>query len=354
MARKMNKEKYIEKIKEIYGERYTLISEFVDMNTKVTIKCNICGKDYTLLPNEFTRNREKNRKRFIDGCDYCRLLNKTESIKKEVEKLTNGKISVIEKELISDTHSKINMKCNVCGYEFKQSLHVIKNNLKDVKDKENTYGCANCSKKLKKNTKTFKQEVYNLVGDEYEVIGEYINTNTPIKMKHCKCGNVWKLAPVDFINKDNRCPECCSCIVSNASKFIERFLIENEIEFIKEKKFKECKHKRQLPFDFYLPEYDLLIEYDGRQHFYDEFGSNKAYLQQHKRDLIKNKFCIENEINLMRIKYNISIPKIKSILEKLIDKGLTLKDYKKYNLYVVDCDEDIIFNSKNYYKEFYK
>lgn len=110
---------------------------------------------------------------------------------------------------------------------------------------------------------------------------------------------------------------------------------------LKKRNSKNVNTKKQLPFDFYLPESNLLIEYDGSQHFHDVFGSNKEYIQQHKRDLIKNKLCIENGVNLMRIKYNVSIPKIKNLLTKLINEGLTVEDYKKYKLYVVDCDEDI-------------
>lgn len=122
-------------------------------------------------------------------------MDKTEKLKQEVNEITNGKISIIHEDLISNNHDEVKMQCNVCGYEFKQSVHVLKNNLKDVKDIEKTYGCAICSKKRKKNTETFKQEVYDLVGDEYEVVSEYINTDTYIEMKHCKCGTMYKVRP---------------------------------------------------------------------------------------------------------------------------------------------------------------
>lgn len=350
MAKKMTKEQYIKNIESIYGDRYSLISDFIDMNTKVIIKCNVCNETYELLPNEFTRNRPKNRNRFINGCDKCRLIEKTNELKNEVDLLTKGKISVIHKGLISNTHKEIDMKCNVCNHTFKQSIHVLKSNLKKVKDKENSFGCAVCSGKLKKNTEKFKKEVYNLVKDEYEVLGEYIDTDTYIRMKHNKCNTIYKVRPNDFLNSDNRCPSCFSNI-SNASKFIEQYLTKNNIIFIKEKKFKDCKYKKQLPFDFYLPEYNLLLEYDGEQHFKNSF-KNTDFKIQHKRDIIKNKYCITNKINLIRVKYNVSIIKIKEILDNLFNEQLSIEDYKKYGLYVIDIEDDIIYNERTYYKEF--
>lgn len=58
---------------------------------------------------------------------------------------------------------------------------------------------------------------------------------------------------------------CQKCSSSKGELFIWNFLKTNNIKFIEEKRFKECKNKRPLPFDFYLPEYNMCIEYDGRQ-----------------------------------------------------------------------------------------
>jgi hypothetical protein len=61
-----------------------------------------------------------------------------------------------------------------------------------------------------------------------------------------------------------------------------------------------------LTFDFYLPEYNCCIEYDGKQHFeaIKWFGGEEslAYVQQN--DLIKTQYCQNNKIALLRIRYN--------------------------------------------------
>ena len=60
----------------------------------------------------------------------------------------------------------------------------------------------------RKTTEEFKQEVYNLVGNEYSVLGEYITNKTKIKMRHNKCGYEYEVTPNSFLSNGNRCREC--------------------------------------------------------------------------------------------------------------------------------------------------
>ena len=59
----------------------------------------------------------------------------------------------------------------------------------------------------RKTTREFKQEVYNLVGNEYSVLGEYVTNKIKIKMKHNLCGNEFEMTPNRFLS-GNRCREC--------------------------------------------------------------------------------------------------------------------------------------------------
>ena len=87
---------------------------------------------------------------------------------------------------------------------------------------------------------------------------------------------------------------------SHGNTKIEQILKDNNISFIREKIFSTCKDKNTLPFDFFVEE-KYLIEYDGKQHF--EQSSLFDYEKTHKHDLIKNKWCKENNIPLIRIPY---------------------------------------------------
>jgi len=75
-------------------------------------------------------------------------------------------------------------------------------------------------------------------------------------------------------------------------------LLDNNIPFEIEKKFSSCKDIKELPFDFYVKS-SYLIEFDGIQHYKKD--SLFDYEYTHKHDLIKNKWCKDNNIPLIRI-----------------------------------------------------
>lgn len=77
------------------------------------------------------------------------------------------------------------------------------------------------------------------------------------------------------------------------------------IEYIKQKSFEGCVYKNKMQFDFFLPDFNLCIEFDGIQHFrpIEYFGGINALNEQINKDNIKNKFCYNNNIKLIRIPY---------------------------------------------------
>ena len=105
---------------------------------------------------------------------------------------------------------------------------------------------------------------------------------------------------------------CQICCESKGEISVRNFLTKHNIEFEEQKRFKDCKDKQTLPFDFYVPKYKLCIEFDGLQHFKKIKWSNSMteetsemnfkYIQNH--DQIKNNYCKSHNINLLRIKYD--------------------------------------------------
>lgn len=92
---------------------------------------------------------------------------------------------------------------------------------------------------------------------------------------------------------------------SFGEKKIKEFLDQNSILYIRENKFEDCKNIKELPFDFYLPDYKTCIEYDGELHYRASaiFGGDKTLKRIRKNDMIKNNWCLENNIILIRISY---------------------------------------------------
>lgn len=103
------------------------------------------------------------------------------------------------------------------------------------------------------------------------------------------------------------------------------WLDELSIKYIRQHSFDTCRYVNRLSFDFYLPEYNICIEFDGEQHYkpVEIFGGIEEFKNTKIRDEIKNKWCLENNIYLIRIKYN-QVNKIKYILEEklqIVDKN---------------------------------
>ena len=99
---------------------------------------------------------------------------------------------------------------------------------------------------------------------------------------------------------------CKICYESKGEKQIAEQLSKYNILYYREHKFDECKDKKHLPFDFYIPSLNLCIEYDGLQHFkpIQRYGGLSYFNTIKKHDNIKNEYCFKNGINLLRIKYN--------------------------------------------------
>ena len=77
-----------------------------------------------------------------------------------------------------------------------------------------------------------------------------------------------------------------------------------------------CKNILPLPFDFYLPDYNICIEYNGRQHYepIKKWGGVDSLNEIKKRDKIKMEYCKLNNIPLIIIKYNdIVLNKLKKL-----------------------------------------
>ena len=100
-----------------------------------------------------------------------------------------------------------------------------------------------------------------------------------------------------------RCPICNS---SNGEQRISYILNNLGITYKIQYRFSDCKgDNKTLPFDFYIEDKNILIEYDGIQHFepIDFFGGKEGFEKQQKYDNIKNQYCKDNNIKLIRIPY---------------------------------------------------
>jgi len=97
---------------------------------------------------------------------------------------------------------------------------------------------------------------------------------------------------------------CSKCKESKGERKITKILNINNIKYSSQISFDGCVYKRPLKFDFYLPEYNLCIEYNRRHHYIpiDFFGGVDGLHKTKKRDNIKIQYCENNNIDLLIIK----------------------------------------------------
>ena len=89
------------------------------------------------------------------------------------------------------------------------------------------------------------------------------------------------------------------------------------MKYVPQKKFEGCKDKDYLKFDFYIPDLNTCIEFDGIQHYesFNFFGGESGLKDTQRRDSIKNDFCYKNNIYLIRIPYK-DFNKMEIIIKK--------------------------------------
>lgn len=171
------------------------------------------------------------------------------------------------------------------------------------------HGCSLCSKNKKFSKEKLLEEFRKLHGDkyEYEFLEKY-DLNSYINV-FCKNHGWFK----QKIRKHLIGRGCRTCNMSSSENIIRKFLIDKNINFIKNYKFDDCIYKQALHFDFYLKDKNMVIEFDGEQHYirYRWENDDEELKIRQLRDGIKNKYCYDKNIKMLRIKWN------ENLIEKL-------------------------------------
>lgn len=388
-----NTELFKSKVKELTNGEYELLGKYEKTHTKTIIKHLKCGYEFEMAPHSFLAGQR---------CPHCRYQSakfggkKTfNQVAKEVAQLSKGEYKVLPPY----KNSKIKMEFIhlACGNHFKMKFNAF----------QQGHRCPICannhrSKLITMTNDEFAKRVESTWGNEYTLLSEYINSDTYIKVKHNRCGNIYMTRPADFLRghgclkcsyvdrspkigvhqrtplsdvkksikdilgdqyvvltkdsdyKGNRqhisikhlvcgnvykarysdihqshtgCPYCSKFGGLSSGEQKVSDVLKYEYHFDQDKDFyygyviPDLKYKNNLHFDFWLPKQRIAIEYDGKQHYIsiNYFGGSKALQQQQKRDQLKDQYCKDNNITLIRIPYTISTKnKIKAILSKFL------------------------------------
>jgi hypothetical protein len=309
------REEWINKAIKVHGDKYDYSKvKYKNNKTKVLIICPEHGEFWQEPSSHLSKH----------GCPiHGAIISKMCDIKK---RLTTNNFIERSKERYGDKYSydetnyksystKLIIKCNKHNEYFNitPASHL---------DKRNNGGCDKCKWEsiVEKGTRTnFKELATEKHSGKYNYdFSNYITQNIKVKIKCNKCLHIFEQTPKNHLNFSG----CPFCRMSRGEAIIEKWLINNTIDYYFNFRFNDCVGiKNKLPFDFYLPMLNVCIEFDGGQHL-KPIGNDSIlnFYNLKINDEIKNLYCINKGINLIRIPY-IHISKISEILnEKLLIK----------------------------------
>jgi len=283
VARKTTEE-FIEDAINIHGNTYSYsLVDYKNNYTKVKIICSKHGEFEQRPKDHLKKNR----------CPKC-YGNKKKTTEIFIEDAINIHGNKYDYNLVDykNNHTKVIINCRKHGrFEQKPNDHL------------SNRGCPKCYGTSKKTTEEFIEDAIDVHGNTYDYsLVDYNNAQAKVII-NCRKHGKFEQKPYSHLN-GHGCPNCFNS--SRGEQRIKKMLIENETLFEQQKTFPKCKNLRLLYFDFYLPDYNLCIEYDGKQHYKPTkfFGGIEEFKKVRKRDEIKTIYCKNNGIKLLRIKYN--------------------------------------------------
>lgn len=206
-------------------------------------------------------------------------------IEHSTDKNNNGYYKLVSTEY-KDVNSKLTIQCPY-GHVYEGDFHNFKNGKR----------CPHCFGTPKFTYNEVKQFVenqgYELLSTEYSSIEDKL-------LFRCPKGHIFDMRYNDFKNNNQRCPRCKE---SKGEREVARVLDNMGVEYNRQHKFEDCKYKRCLPFDFFIPSMNICIEYDGEYHYEVRQGTEKDLEQRQEWDKIKDEYCEQKGIRLIRIPY---------------------------------------------------
>ncbi len=366
MPKRLTTERFIEKAESIHGNRYNYsLVNYINAITKVKITC----KEHGLFEQKPKIHLEGS------GCKICSSHSSTsEFVDKSVivhgNKYDYSKVNYVNSKtkvkIICKEHGEFLQTpashlafsgCKMCHF-FKKKLtkeqfiyksnkvHKNKFNYSLVKYKNANstvliicnihgifaqtpgshmagHGCKKCNDDAKKSsTEEFIKISEKIHGNKYNYsLVNYVNNYTKVIIICSKHGE-FNQKPRSHLSGEN----CNKCKISKGEIKIINFLKQHILSHESQYKFNDCKNINKLPFDVYLPEHNICVEYDGIQHFetMEIWGGKKRFKETQKNDQIKTDYCLINNIKLIRIPYW-DFKNIEEILEKELNITLSQK-----------------------------
>jgi len=303
LSKRKTHEKFIEELKSV-NSNIDVLSEYVTISDKVKCKCLIDNFEWYATPHTLLDGH---------GCPECKKSGQNWRTEEQfLSEMKEKHPNIIPLTEFTKVNDKMKFRCNVCNYEWQTAPNVLLNKKK--------YGCPKCNGYAP----VTEQEMIDRLKECNPTIkyaSGYKGITSHANFECLSCGHKWHTPPNSVLHGRG----CPNCNISHGALKVKTILDNMNIEYKTEYRFDDCKDVRSLPFDFYIPSKNICIEYDGEQHFMPvRFSKNETKKQmlekfelQQRRDKIKDTYCKDNNIILIRIPYT-EFNNIGKILNKYI------------------------------------
>lgn len=327
MAKRKTTEQFASDLMTNFGiarNAFELLTPYQGYDKPILFKCNICGlKKEVIASSLLKKTRTKQH--------ICRCYGYPQEWHDQLLDFQKWQEGQTDYELLSDFKGKyatIKVKCLKCGAVQKRSISSL---LKSD-------GCLVCEKKctVAKTPAQLQKELDEIYGGEYELIKNFTSVSKTALFRHTVCGKIYSTRPHYLLSqKGGTCPICKRR--SKGEKTISDTLRKLDIYFEEQKRLENLK---RCPYDFFVPSSNLLIEFQGIQHFQpiDRFGGEKSFQRQQEIDKTKEACAKEWGYDFLAIPYT-QFADIESILVQRLSRG---GEQRKQNGSHLEKDEDIV------------
>ena len=297
MANRVTEQAFALRVKNKHDDLFSWdASEYVSIRDPLGVYCNNHKKSIRIRSADSLYHH--------NPCKLCRRDIKFEKHKQKFYQSlhANYKEFTLKTGDINDFNQEIVLECPKHGDQTTDTNTVI----------FSRFGCFPCGRELAAKKITGRKRVSfprdkkkfkARFGDRMTLISDGYDFITHTTELVAQCANKEHPPVRKSATKLMNSNGCKYCHESQGERLIRLALEALKIDYEQEKRFADCRDRKELPFDFWLPDFATLIEFQGQQHFVSarRFGGDKALKGTRKRDQIKREWANDRGINLITI-----------------------------------------------------
>lgn len=296
LGRALSNEEFTTRVVYKVGTEYSFLEPYAGRHTKIWCRHNLCGYIWRVEAGAFLGNKNFKGSRCPVCCPVNNHQKSDATFKKQVSELTNGEYEAVS--TYKNARTPVAIRHNKCGniikilpYSFMQGVGCWHCN------GGHTYTCSEVPEIVKEKT----------LGS-YEVISKYTGYDEPLLVKHKDCGSLVETSLRQIMTRNSI--SCHTCFGSNGEANVASWLTSKGITYIGQKSFDGLRYKSLLSYDFFIPADNILIEYQGIQHYYpvEFFGGEDRFATQQESDRLKKEYANRHNYRLISIPYTYSTP----------------------------------------------